>query len=66
MKRLGEDLDSLQIHYLLRTGGIMLLIALLAMMASVLVTFFSARIAAVVAHDLRNDVYRNGHRLQQP
>lgn len=62
---LGEDLDSLQIHYLLRTGGIMLLIALLAMMASVLVTFFSARIAALVAHDLRNSLPQ-GHRLQQP
>ena len=67
---LGEDLDSLQIHYLLRTGGIMLLIALLAMMASVLVTFFSARVAAVVAHDLRNDVYRkvigfNSHEFNQ-
>lgn len=67
---LGEDLDSLQIHYLLRTGGIMLLIALLAMLASVLVTFFSARVAAVVAHDLRNDVYRkvigfNSHEFNQ-
>ena len=67
---LGEDLDSLQIHYLLRTGGIMLLIALLAMIAAVLVTFFSARVAAVVAHDLRNDVYRkvigfNSHEFNQ-
>ena len=67
---LGEDLDSLQIHYLLRTGGMMLLIALLAMIASVLVTFFSARVAAVVAHDLRNDVYRkvigfNSHEFNQ-
>ena len=67
---LGEDLDSLQIHYLLRTGGIMLLIALLAMVAAVLVTFFSARVAAVVAHDLRNDVYRkvigfNSHEFNQ-
>ena len=40
------------------------------MMASVLVTFFSARIAAVVAHDLRNDVYRkvigfNSHEFNQ-
>ena len=67
---LGEDLDSLQIHYLLRIGGIMLLIALLAMIAAVLVTFFSARVAAVVAHDLRNDVYRkvigfNSHEFNQ-
>ena len=67
---LGEDLDSLQIHYLLRTGGIMLQIALLAMVAAVLVTFFSARVAAIVAHDLRNDVYRkvigfNSHEFNQ-
>ena len=67
---LGEDLDSLQIHYLLRTGGMMLLIALLAMVAAVLVTFSSARVAAVVAHDLRNDVYRkvigfNSHEFNQ-
>ncbi len=55
---LGEDLDGRQIHYLVETGGMMLLIALAAMAASVLVTFFSARVAAVVAHDLRNDVYR--------
>ena len=48
----------------------MLLVALLAMVASVLVTFFSARVAAVVAHDLRNDVYRkvigfNSHEFNQ-
>lgn len=66
----GEDLDSLQIHYLVRSGGMMLLIAMLAMIASVLVTFFSARVAAVVAHDLRNDVYRkvigfNSHEFNQ-
>lgn len=36
----------------------MILLALLAMAASVLVTFCSARVAAAVAHDLRNDVYR--------
>ncbi|MDY3250292.1 MAG: ABC transporter ATP-binding protein [Candidatus Choladocola sp.] len=55
---LGEDLDHLQIQYLLKTGGSMLLLALLAMVASVLVTFFSARVAAHTAHDLRNAVYR--------
>ena len=54
----GMDLDSMQIGYIARTGGRMLLIALLGMIASVLVTFFSARVAATVAHDLRNDVYR--------
>ncbi|MDO4322248.1 MAG: ABC transporter ATP-binding protein, partial [Lachnospiraceae bacterium] len=55
---LGEDLDQMQIRYLMRTGGSMLLVALLAMAASVSVTFCSARVAARTAHDLRNDVYR--------
>lgn len=55
---LGEDLDRLQIRYLINTGVSMLLIALLAMVTSVLVTFLSARVAAHTAHDLRNDVYR--------
>ena len=48
----------------------MVLLALLAMVASVLVTFFSARVAAAVAHDLRGDVYRkvigfNSHEFNQ-
>ena len=55
---MGEDLDQLQISYLLRVGGAMILLALLGMAASVSTTFFAARVAAKVAHDLRNDVYR--------
>ena len=67
---LGEDLDSLQISYLVKVGVQMVLLALLAMLASVLVTFFSARVAATVAHDLRGDVYRkvigfNSHEFNQ-
>lgn len=55
---LGRDLDSMQIGYIARTGGRMLLLALLGMLAAVGVTFLSARVAASVAHDLRNSVYR--------
>lgn len=55
---LGEDVDGRQTNYILTTGGKMILLALVAMLASVLVTFLSARVAATVAHDLRNDVYR--------
>lgn len=55
---MGEDMDQLQISYLLRVGGAMILLALLGMAASVSTTFFAARVAAKVAHDLRNDVYR--------
>ncbi|MEE0693179.1 MAG: ABC transporter ATP-binding protein [Lachnospiraceae bacterium] len=55
---LGVDLGEMQIRYLMKTGGAMLLLAMIAMLASVAVTFCSARVAAAVAHDLRNDVYR--------
>lgn len=55
---MGLDINGIQTGYILRTGGSMLLLALLAMLCSVLVTFLSARVAAVVAHDLRNDIYR--------
>lgn len=55
---LGIDLGQMQIRYIMKTGGSMLLLALLGMAASVCVTFCSARVAATVAHDLRNDVYR--------
>lgn len=55
---MGENLASRQTGYLLRVGGRMLLLALIAMLATVCVTFLSSRLAARTAHDLRNDVYR--------
>jgi ATP-binding cassette subfamily B protein len=55
---LGEDMDQYQIHYLLKTGVQMLLVAFVTMLAAICVTFLSARMAAGVSHDLRNDVYR--------
>jgi ATP-binding cassette subfamily B protein len=55
---MGKDLGSIQTHYLLRTGGSMLLLAFLAMLATIMVTFLSARVAARTAHDLRNSIYR--------
>lgn len=55
---MGEDLAERQTSYLLKTGGSMLLLALLAMASSIGVTFCCARTAATTAHDLRNDVYR--------
>ena len=56
---MGENLDDRQTSYILKTGGSMLLLALLAMAASIGVTFCSSRAAATIAHDLRNDVYRH-------
>ena len=57
-QEMGEDLDRIQMQYVLWSGIKMLLLAALIMVASVCVTFFSCRIAAKLGHDLRNKVYR--------
>lgn len=55
---MGEDVDAIQMKYLIVSGGKMLLMALIIMMAAISVTFLSARVAASLGHDLRNSVYR--------
>lgn len=55
---MGEDVDAIQMKYLLVSGGKMLLMALIIMMAAISVTFLSARVAASLGHDLRNSIYR--------
>ncbi|MGI6070524.1 MAG: ABC transporter ATP-binding protein [Blautia sp.] len=55
---LGVDVDHMQMQYLVNSGVQMLGLALLGVVAAVLVTFLSARVAAAMGHDLRNMVYR--------
>ena len=55
---MGEDLDQIQMNYLIRSGLQMLCLALISMIAAVLVTFLASRVAALLGHDLRNMVYR--------
>ena len=54
----GEDLDQMQMNYILLTGGKMLGLAFLGMAAAITVTFLSARVAATLGRNLRNSVYR--------
>ena len=49
---------SEQSNYVLKIGGIMLLIALLAMAVSILVGFLSARVSSSLGKDLREKVFR--------
>lgn len=56
--QLGEDLNAIQMRYLLFTGLKMLGLAFIGMLAAISVTFLSARVAAVTGHDLRAIVYR--------
>ncbi len=55
---IGFDLSSLQNSYLFRTGGLMLLIALLGASASIIVGLISARVAAGLGRDLRHDTFK--------
>lgn len=55
---LGEDVDGMQMQYISHTGLLMLGLAFLGMVAAVMVTFLSSRVAASLGHDLRNSVYR--------
>lgn len=55
---MGEDLDQIQMNYVVRSGLQMLGLALISMIAAVLVTFLASRVAALLGHDLRNMVYR--------
>ena len=54
----GVDLAQKQQNYILLTGGKMLLVALLGVAAAVGIGFFSARIGAGMARNLRHDIFQ--------
>jgi len=54
---MGVATESLQNRYIVRTGLLMLAIALLAALSTITVVFLSAKIGAGVARDLRQDVF---------
>lgn len=55
---IGEDVDAIQMNYLIVSGLRMIGMALIIMLAAVTITFLSARVAASFGHDLRSSVYR--------
>lgn len=54
---LGVDTQALQNAYILRTGGLMLLLTLASVVATILVGYLAARVAAGLARDLREAVF---------
>jgi ATP-binding cassette subfamily B protein len=60
---LGFGAGSLQSRYILRTGGVMLLLTLLSVTCTILVGFLSARIAAGFSRDLRAGVFERVQRF---
>ncbi|MEO8606560.1 MAG: ABC transporter ATP-binding protein [Chloroflexota bacterium] len=54
---LGMNTETLQNNYVIRTGGVMLLISLLSGICTIIVGFLSAKAAAGMARNLRRDVF---------
>lgn len=54
---LGVDMGKIQTNYILRVGGVMVLISLLSGVANISVSYLAARTSAGVARDLRKDVF---------
>lgn len=55
---IGINISKIQSNYILITGSKMIGLALVATLAAILVTLLSARIAAKMGRDLRNNVFR--------
>lgn len=53
----GIDLNAMQTQYIIKSGTKMILFALLIMLASIGVTFFSCRVAATFGRDIREKVF---------
>ncbi len=54
---LGMDTARMQILYILRTGGMMILLTLLSIASAIGAGFLAARTAASVARDIRHDIF---------
>ena len=55
---LGYHMEDYQNHYMLRTGGKMLAMAVLMTLASIVVGLFASRVSAKIGMDLRGRVYQ--------
>ena len=57
-EKLGMDMDAIQTDYILLTGGKMLALAALGMLASITVGLIASRVAASVGREARGNVFR--------
>ncbi|MHA1155171.1 MAG: ABC transporter ATP-binding protein [Candidatus Heimdallarchaeota archaeon] len=55
---IGLDTDKLQSNYILRAGGLMLLMTLLSVLCTITVSFLASRTAAGMARDIRSDLFQ--------
>lgn len=57
-KTVGVSLSKMQSNYMLRIGGMMMLLALLGALCSIAVSFLASRVAAGFARDIRLKLFR--------
>ncbi len=55
---IGMNTDDIQTTYILKAGGLMLLMTLLAVICTIAVSFLASRTAAGMARDIRSDVFK--------
>ncbi|MFW9922883.1 MAG: ABC transporter ATP-binding protein [Candidatus Thorarchaeota archaeon] len=56
---IGLNADRIQTLYILKAGGLMLLMTLLSVICTILVSFLAARTAAGMAKNIRYDMFQN-------
>ena len=58
VKQIGGDLERIQRAYILKTGGLMLVISLIGAIASILVGFIAAKVASGLGRNLRSAIFK--------
>ncbi|RLI66992.1 MAG: ABC transporter ATP-binding protein [Promethearchaeia archaeon] len=56
-EQIGINTEKIQLNYIFRVGGLMLLLTLLSAICTIIVGYLSAKTAAGLAKDLRHDVF---------
>ena len=56
-KKIGINTNEIQTNYIIKTGLIMLLVALLSMILTIFVSYFSAKVSAGMGKKLREEVF---------
>lgn len=56
-EKLGADIEDIQVAYMIKKGGMMLVFAIVVMASTILVGYLAAKVAAGVGRDLRNKVF---------
>ncbi|HUT81003.1 MAG TPA: ABC transporter ATP-binding protein [Candidatus Bathyarchaeia archaeon] len=55
---IGMDVDKIQSRYILKIGGLMLLMTLLSVICTISVSFLASRTAAGMARNIRTDIFK--------